>query len=225
MKDTALDPEMETWLDREGSSGSWVELLDEVFGSVPSKGEVSRAVRGLETRLAEERGTIYYGVLSDTPVGEVYVAVNDSGLVGVEFGVDREEFLHRLGERFRSRVERSPERAAPAMAQVRDYLEGRRVAFDLPLDLTGLTDFQCRVLLAASRVPRGKTASYKDIARQIGRPKAARAVGQALARNPVPIVIPCHRVVAADGSLTGYSGGRGIATKASLLKLEGVLLD
>ncbi|NIL95766.1 MAG: methylated-DNA--[protein]-cysteine S-methyltransferase, partial [Planctomycetales bacterium] len=100
------------------------------------------------------------------------------------------------------------------------YLEGSRLTFDLPLDLRRVTDFQRQVLQAAAGVPRGQVTTYGEIARQIGKPNAARAVGQALGRNPVPIVIPCHRVIAADGSLRGYSGGGGIRSKAKLLQLE-----
>jgi methylated-DNA-[protein]-cysteine S-methyltransferase len=104
---------------------------------------------------------------------------------------------------------------------VGEYLSGRRTAFDVPVDLSRMTAFQQEVLAAACQIPRGQVRTYSDLARQIGRPKAARAVGQALGSNPVPIVVPCHRVLAADGSLRGYSGGGGIATKARLLRLEG----
>ena len=103
-----------------------------------------------------------------------------------------------------------------------EYFAGQRDSFNVPVDLSRSTDFQQQVLRAAARVPRGGLATYAEIARHIGKPRASRAVGQALARNPVPIVIPCHRVVAADGSLTGYSGRGGIRTKAQLLVLEGV---
>ena len=96
-----------------------------------------------------------------------------------------------------------------------------RARFDLRLDLSELTPFHRRVLLAAAEVPAGKVVSYGEIARRIGRPAGSRAVGQALGRNPVPIVIPCHRVVAAGGQLGGYTGGLDI--KRKLLRLEGAL--
>jgi methylated-DNA-[protein]-cysteine S-methyltransferase len=108
------------------------------------------------------------------------------------------------------------------LRQLGEYFAGQRESFNVPVDLSRSTDFQQQVLRAAARVPRGGLATYAEIARHIGKPRASRAVGQALARNPVPIVIPCHRVVAADGSLTGYSGRGGIRTKAQLLVLEGV---
>ena len=92
------------------------------------------------------------------------------------------------------------------------------------IDLRDSTQFQRKVLEAAVAVPPGFVATYGEIAARIGKPKSSRAVGQALARNPIPIVVPCHRVVAADGSLTGYSGAGGIETKASLLRLEGATI-
>ncbi len=104
--------------------------------------------------------------------------------------------------------------------QLSEYLEGKRRAFDLPLRLDG-SDFQKEVWEAVTRIPYGQTASYGEIALLIGKPKASRAVGAANGANPIPIVIPCHRVIGADGSLTGYGGG--IALKSRFLALEGIL--
>ena len=102
--------------------------------------------------------------------------------------------------------------------QLTEYFEGKRTVFSLTLSPTG-TEFQCQVLEALQEIPFGRTCSYRDIAEQIGRPKAVRAVGAANGRNPIPIVIPCHRVIGADGSLTGFGGG--LATKSWLLRHEG----
>jgi O-6-methylguanine DNA methyltransferase len=104
--------------------------------------------------------------------------------------------------------------------QLRDYFEGRRRVFDLPLELVG-SDFQKDVWRAVARVPYGRTASYGQIAHLVGRPKASRAVGAANGANPLPIVIPCHRIVGRDGGLTGYGGG--LPLKRRLLALEGAL--
>ena len=101
-----------------------------------------------------------------------------------------------------------------------DYFAGRRVRFRVKLDLSGLTPFQRRVLEACAKIAYGKMATYGELARRIGRPGAARAVGRALARNPVPIVVPCHRVIAADGSLGGFSARPGVMLKRWLLELE-----
>ena len=110
------------------------------------------------------------------------------------------------------------------MKQVKEYLEGQRTRFDLALDMSRMSEFQRRVLSIALKIPRGKYLTYGDVAKAIGKPQASRAVGQALGHNPVPIVIPCHRVLGSDGSLHGYSGGGGIQTKAWLLQLEGASL-
>jgi methylated-DNA-[protein]-cysteine S-methyltransferase len=106
-----------------------------------------------------------------------------------------------------------------AVSQLAEYFLGRRHSFDLQLAPSG-TDFQLAVLAALQTIPTGETRSYLDIAKQIGRPKAVRAVGAANGRNPLPIVIPCHRVIGADGSLTGFGGG--LEAKRFLLELEGV---
>ncbi len=108
---------------------------------------------------------------------------------------------------------------AQASRQLKEYFDGQRKRFDLPFDVTG-TDFQKSVWAALSKIPFGKTVSYADIALQIKNPKAVRAVGSANGKNPIPIIVPCHRVIASDGTLGGYSGGLHIKTR--LLKLEGV---
>ena len=105
--------------------------------------------------------------------------------------------------------------------QLADYFAGRRLDFELPLDLDGGTAFQQSVWRALRAIPTGGTASYSDISARIGQPTAVRAVGAAVGRNPVSIVVPCHRVLGADGSLTGYAGG--LHRKTALLELEGVL--
>jgi methylated-DNA-[protein]-cysteine S-methyltransferase len=100
------------------------------------------------------------------------------------------------------------------------YVKGEKVEFDVPVDLTALKPFTARVLTEIRKIPYGKTASYGTIARRLGHPNAARAVGQALKRNPIPVVIPCHRVVNGDGSLGGF--GMGLNMKTRLLSIEGV---
>jgi methylated-DNA-[protein]-cysteine S-methyltransferase len=107
-----------------------------------------------------------------------------------------------------------------AQTQLREYFAGTRSAFDLPLDLQGGTAFQRSVWDALLAIPRGGTTSYGTLSRSIGQPAAVRAVGAAVGRNPLSIVVPCHRVVGADGSLTGYAGG--LERKTALLRLEGV---
>ena len=107
---------------------------------------------------------------------------------------------------------------------VLDYFEGKRMRFPIEIDLGSLPPFYRAVLEACRRIPYGQTASYLDLARAAGKPNAARAVGGAMARNPLPLVVPCHRVLSADGSIGGYSSTRGVDEKTRLLRLEGALL-
>lgn len=108
-----------------------------------------------------------------------------------------------------------------AAGLVQAHFAGRRVVFDLPLDLSGIPEFTKRVLLACHRIPPGETRTYGELAREVGSPHAARAVGQAMRRNPMGLIIPCHRVIGSDGSLVGFAGkSRALALKASLLALE-----
>jgi O-6-methylguanine DNA methyltransferase len=158
-----------------------------------------------------------------SPLGPLYVAASRRGLCGLDFGVSEADFLGGLDPL--ARVERDPAALAQATRQLREYFEGTRQRFDLPLDLEQLTPFQLSVLQTARRIPMGSVWTYGQVARTIGQPKASRAVGQALGRNPIPIVIPCHRVVAADGRLGGYSGGGGLESKRLLLRLEGALQE
>lgn len=176
---------------------------------------VRRALSGLRPR------EVWYDSIAGTSVGRIFFAASAAGLVAVDFGVSERTFRGRVRAQVGVEAARAPQRVAAIGRQLREYLAGRRTAFVLPLDLRALPEFQRRVLLAALEIPRGQVATYGEIARRLGRPKAARAVGQALGHNPMPIVIPCHRVLGADGSLRGYGGGGGIRTKARLLALEG----
>ena len=228
MKNHEYDPYLTAWLGDSGSVPATDPLtsqLDSAYGSSPSDIAVDQALQRLRRRMADQpAGEIFFDYLEGTSLGTVFVAVSKRGLAALNFGVSKDEFLAEIEKRTRIKPVRSPEHTREAEDQVAAYLSGERMQFDLPVDLESLTDFQRQVLEAANKVPRGQVTTYAEIARRIGRPHAYRAVGQALGRNPVPLVIPCHRVIAADGSLSGYSGGGGIETKARLLALEGARL-
>jgi methylated-DNA-[protein]-cysteine S-methyltransferase len=181
-----------------------------------------RALTALDALYGEVRvrPVVHWGELA-TPIGRVLVAVGDAGLVRIGFRRSPADFTAELARWLGVEVVRSPARTAHVVRQLRAYFAGERRGFDLPLDLARLTPFQRRVLRATATVPAGRVVSYGDIARRIGRPGGSRAVGQALGHNPVPIVIPCHRVVAAGGRIGGYTGGLGI--KRALLRIEGAL--
>ncbi len=153
---------------------------------------------------------MYYCYL-DSPIGELLLAGDRDALrlIGFPSGSAR-----RPPEPDWTHDERP---FAEARRQLGEYFDGRRREFDLPLRLEG-TEFQLLVLRELTRIPYGQTRSYGDIARRIGRPKAVRAVGAANGRNPIPIVVPCHRVIGASGELTGFGGG--LEAKRALLRLE-----
>jgi O-6-methylguanine DNA methyltransferase len=190
----------------------------------PDPVAVTRAQNALAHTLAGARLTLYYDRLPDTPIGPVYFAAHERGLVSVDFGVTEAQFIAQIQKNFGVTPIRAPEKLTQYALRITEYLTGRQTTLSLPFDIHHLTPFQQQVLLAALQIPRGQVYTYADIARKIGNPKAVRAVGQALGRNPIPIVIPCHRVVAANGKLGGYSGGGGLATKRKLLVLEGALM-
>jgi methylated-DNA-[protein]-cysteine S-methyltransferase len=155
--------------------------------------------------------------LADSPVGALLVASTDRGLCRISY--DPDAAVDEVARLFGVRVLRVPHRLDGIRRQLDEYFEGERRVFELETDLELVPDFQRAVLLELARVPYGALTTYGALATRIGRPRAARAVGGALNRNPVPIVLPCHRVVGASGNLVGYAGG--LDRKRTLLEHEG----
>ena len=166
---------------------------------------------------------LYIAQSGKTPLGRFWLAGSEKGLVAVECGGTEEEFSALLGRRRKVMVEPCRDKLDEASRQLVEYLEGDRREFTLPVDWDVLRPFQRLVLQATFAIPRGETRTYKEIAIRVGHPRSARAVGRAEATNPLPIIIPCHRVIGSDGRLVGYGLGEGLKTKAWLLKLEGVV--
>jgi methylated-DNA-[protein]-cysteine S-methyltransferase len=158
--------------------------------------------------------------VTDSPVGELLVAATDRGVCWIEFAP--EETLDRLARQVGKRLLRVPRRLTPVRRELDEYFSGTRTAFDVDVDITAVPAFQRHVLDELVRVPYGEVTTYGALASRIGKPRAARAVGGALNRNPVPIIVPCHRVIGASGSLVGYAGG--LERKQTLLRLEGAAL-
>ncbi len=152
-----------------------------------------------------------------TPIGRLAVAASARGLLRIDFPERENEHSARTSHPTTRPAKEARGHLAAALRQLRDYFAGRRSTFDLPLDLAG-TAYQQRVWSALQRVPFGRTLSYGELAARLGAPGGARAVGRACATNPVPIVVPCHRVVGGDGALHGYDGG--LWRKQRLLELE-----
>jgi methylated-DNA-[protein]-cysteine S-methyltransferase len=169
---------------------------------------------------AEEAGLLDVAVTTvDTPVGPLLLAATTEGLVRVAYAAeDHDAVLQTLADRISPRVLHAPARLDAAARQLDEYFAGRRTAFDLPLDLRLSAGFRRDVLASLRGLGYGTTASYATVAAAAGSPRAVRAVGTACATNPLPVVVPCHRVVRSDGALGGYVGGA--AAKRTLLDLE-----
>jgi methylated-DNA-[protein]-cysteine S-methyltransferase len=172
----------------------------------------------------QAKSGLYIGETGETSIGKLWLAVSDLGLVAVEEGLTRDEFETYLLKRFKRPVEYAPLRVREAAGQIDSYLSGLQQTFTLVIDWTVLRPFQQAALQATYEIPHGETRTYKEIAERIGRPHAARAVGRAEATNPMPLVIPCHRVIGADGKLHGYGLAEGVKTKEWLLKMEGAIM-
>ena len=191
--------------------------LAQAFPETP--GQLSR----LHDRLAaaaQREGTldVAYRVF-DSPVGPLLLAATEQGLVRVAYArEDHDAVLQALADKISPRILQAPARLDPAARELEEYFAGRRHAFDLPLDWRLSAGFRRTVLEHLAEIGYGHTASYAAVARLAGNPKAVRAVGTACATNPMPVVVPCHRVVRSDGSMGGYLGGAD--AKQTLLTLE-----
>ena len=164
---------------------------------------------------------ILIGNIKATPLGEVWAAVSARGLVTVDFGASQTRFERAVCKQTKLEIEYAPKQVNDVLHQIKEYLMGGRREFDLMIDWSVLaSDFQRDALRAVFSIPYGETRTYAEIAAQIGHPQAFRAVGRANATNPMPLVIPCHRVIGTDGKLHGYGGKGGLKTKAWLLKME-----
>lgn len=141
----------------------------------------------------------------DSPTGPLTITASDKAITGIRFEADSGSNPNVITQM--------------AAVQLSEYFQGNRVTFELPLEVSG-TEFQESVWGELLKIPSGETVSYAYVAQKIGKPKAARAVGGAVGANPIPIIIPCHRVMASNGAITGYSGGNGIQTKQKLLDHE-----
>ena len=176
----------------------------------------------MKTKLQEPK-PIYIGELNGTPLGDFRLAASDFGLVVVEWADSQPEFDSYLA-RLKRPIQPDLKKIKPYAKELAEYFEGKRHTFTIPIDWTLFRPFQREALQAIFRIPYGETRTYAEIAEQINRPHAYRAVGRANATNPMPLVIPCHRVIGTDGKLHGYGGGEGLKTKEWLLKMEGAVM-
>ena len=158
----------------------------------------------------------------DTSLGTFYAAFTVRGICELSLScADEREFVTRLKKRYGAEPLQDDSLVRPVLKQVNSYLHGSRIAWNFDIDISDGTEFQQAVWNEARRIPYGSTVSYGELARRVGRPRAARAVGAAMGANPLLLIVPCHRVVGADGSLTGF--GCGLDVKERLLHLEGAI--
>lgn len=192
-----------------------------LFDALPTATDAELlALRDRLARDADASGVldVAYRTL-DTPVGTLLLAATEQGLVRVAYDSEgHEQVLAVLAGRLSPRILNAPKRLDPAARELDEYFAGRRRTFDLPLDFALSQGFRRTVLDHLREIAYGATASYAAVAAAAGNPKAVRAVGTACATNPLPVVVPCHRVVRSDGTFGGYLGGT--AAKQALLSLE-----
>jgi methylated-DNA-[protein]-cysteine S-methyltransferase len=187
--------------------------------------ELAERARGMSAHLAEAASRdrlldVAYATF-DSPIGPLLVAVTPRGLARVAFAEEaRDEVLARLALELSPRILEAPAATDEVRRELDEYFAGERTRFALRLDRRLIHGIAREVLAATARVPFGATTTYGEIAGEIGKPRAARAVGNALGSNPIPIVVPCHRVLRAGGALGGYGGG--VERKEALLELEGL---
>ena len=196
------------------------DLIRDLAQSYPDPSDHLRSLHDRLSLAAAADGVldIAYCVV-DSPLGALLLAATDVGLVRVAFsGENHDAVLQDLSDRISPRVLKTPARLDATARELDDYFAGRRRAFDVPLDWQLAHGFRATVLHHLPEIAYGHTATYTAVARLAGNPNAVRAVGSACANNPLPLVVPCHRVVRADGSLGGYRGG--VEAKRVLLALE-----
>ena len=202
--------------------------LEKMLRQAPSDADLDHAVQGLLDR-AERDGLIDIAYAAvDSPFGELLVARTDRGVVRLALPSDRgrqrprEEVLEDLAAYVSPRILESPKRLDEERRELEEYFEGNRTHFDVPVDWA-LTPkgFRNRALHAVARIPYGKTKTYAEIAKSAGNQRAFRAAGTACGHNPIPVIVPCHRVVQTGGGIGNYGGGPDM--KRALLDLEGAL--
>ena len=189
------------------------------FGSAADPGTLSRLRHQLGLA-AEAEGLLDVAFTTvDSPVGRLLLAATPKGLVRVAYAIeDHDRVLDTLARQVSPRVLRAPKRLDMAARELEEYFQGQRRSFDLPLDLSLSRGFRLLVQQQLPSIGYGQTRSYRQVAELVGNPKAVRAVGTACATNPLPVVLPCHRVLRSDGTPGGYAGGT--AAKTTLLNLE-----
>jgi methylated-DNA-[protein]-cysteine S-methyltransferase len=200
-----------------------VNKLEQALRKSPGyETEAEQAARRLAEHAAGDGLVDVAYTMVDSPVGTVLVASTHRGLVRISFGTeDPEDVVEQLSNRISPRVLEVPSFFDGVRRELDEYFEGKRTSFDLPLDWQLTRGFNRQVLRRTARIPYGQVSTYSKVAAEAGSPRAYRAAGNALGSNPIPIVVPCHRVLHSGGGLGGYGGG--LDRKEFLLRLEGAV--
>lgn len=197
--------------------------MNDLETNLAQPGDMSGPAAVAARRFADEAGKsvdIAYTTI-DSPIGELVLAATPRGLLRI--GFDNETgVLGDLADRVSPRILEYPSRLVGAQQELGEYFAGRRDSFDLMVDWALIAGFRRRILKVTANIPYGGVSTYQDVAGQAGQPKGARAAGQALGGNPIPVIIPCHRVLRSGGGMGGYAGGTD--RKEFLLRLEGAIL-
>jgi methylated-DNA-[protein]-cysteine S-methyltransferase len=196
-----------------------MSIIPDSFTAPGDAGTLARLRHGLGLA-AEAEGLLDVAYTTvDSPVGSLLLAATPQGLVRVAYEIeDHDRVLDTLARKVSPRVLRAPRRLDTAARELAEYFDGQRHAFDLPLDLSLSSGFRLLVQRQLPSIGYGQTLSYRQVAELVGNPRAVRAVGTACATNPLPVVLPCHRVLRTDGTPGGYVGG--LTAKTALLSLE-----
>ncbi len=198
-------------------------MIEDALQHPPAAGDAAAAVRRAVGRAQAEGAVDVAFARVDSPLGTLVAARTDHGLVRLayeEFNGGLDRVLDHLALRLSPRIVEAPARLDDVRRELDEFFAGRRRGFDVPVDWALTTGFTRRVLQATWAIPFGAVSTYRDVATDAGSPKATRAAGNALSANPIPIVVPCHRVLRSGGGLGGYTGG--VEKKELLLRLEGV---
>ncbi len=201
------------------------DILENIYSEGPSEEETKQAHHNLKLKMEGVYPTkIFYCQILNTNLGNLWIAATNKGLIAVDYDLTEVEFLNWLGKKIKAEFIKDEKALLTYRDQISKFLIGDIKDLDFKIDFSILTSFQKAVLLAAKSVPVGQVSTYGEIAKIVGKPKAFQAVGQALRYNPIPIALPCHRVIASDGSLGGYSGKMNSERKRKLLQIEGAML-
>lgn len=196
--------------------------MNELKKRMRTRTAVTPSVDGIVSA-AEREGLVDVAYATvDSPIGKLLVATTSAGLVRISFHSEAEDLvLDELARRVSPRVVKAPGKVAPVARELEEYFAGRRRKFDVRVDWALVGPYARKILKATAAIPFGKISTYREVARKAGNPAASRAAGNALGSNPIPVVVPCHRVLRTSGGLGGYAGG--LEVKELLLRLEGVL--